>query len=401
MHVWLSIVGIGEDGFDGLPRAARRVVLAATEIHGGRRHLAMLPARVRAARVPWPQPFSVEAVLARRGHPVCVLASGDPMFHGVGAVLARHVPAAEMAVWPAPSSVALAAARMGWPLHETATVSLLSAPPVSLARHLRPGGRLLVLSAGAQTPAAVAAWLCGHGYGRSRLTVWEHLGGEREHHQVHAAQDWPADAPVAALNVIAIEAVCTDEAPALPCTSGLADAFYRHDGQLTKREVRALTLALLAPKPGELLWDVGAGAGSIGIEWMRADPACRAVAVEADAGRQAYIAHNSEQLGVPDLRIVAGRAPEALRGLPAPDAIFVGGGVTAPGVLEACWGALPAGGRLLANAVTLQAERRLLDWRAGHGGRLIRIELARAEPLGRFETWRPSLPVTVYEAVRG
>lgn len=400
MQAWLTVVGIGDDGFDGLTRPARRALFAATQVHGSERQLAMLPARVRAERRPWPKPFDVDAVLARRHQPTCVLASGDPMFYGVGAVLARSVPPAELRVLPAPSSVSLAAARLGWPLQDADVVSLVARPLAALAAQLQPGRRVFVLSADGRTPEAVARLLQARGYGDTCMTVFEHLGGDAERRVASTAREWPRDSAVAALNLIALECVADPDSPIWPLRSGLPDEAYRHDGQITKRDVRAITLARLAPKPGELLWDVGAGSGSIGIEWVRTHPDCRAIAIEADSGRQAMIADNRDALGAAGLRLVAGAAPEALEGLPAPDAVFIGGGITVSGVLETCWAALRPGGRLVANAVTLEAEHRVAQWRGLHGGRLTRLSLMDAQPLGAFETWRPALPITLYEVLK-
>ncbi|RAR59210.1 precorrin-6Y C5,15-methyltransferase (decarboxylating) [Paraburkholderia unamae] len=402
-QAWLTVVGIGDEGYAGLVRDARRALFDAAVVTGGARHLAMLPSRVRARREPWPQPFSVEALLAHRESnlPVCVLASGDPMLFGVGATLARHVTPGEMRVLPAPSSLSLAAARLGWALQDTATVSLVGRPLDALRRHLYTRSRVLALSSDGRTPAALAALLSEAGFGATRLAVFEHLGGACERRIDGRADAWQVE-EAAALNLVAFE--CTGEAPAhthgWTLTPGLPDDAYRHDGQLTKRDVRALTLARLAPAPGALLWDVGAGSGSIGIEWMRSHAACRAIAIEAHAQRQRFIEHNRAALGVPGLQLVAGRAPDALAGLATPDAVFIGGGVTAPGVLDACWAALAPGGRLVANAVTLQSEAALVAWRAQHGGTLTRIGIGEAQPLGGFDTWRQALPVTLYEAVK-
>ncbi|HXZ07080.1 MAG TPA: precorrin-6y C5,15-methyltransferase (decarboxylating) subunit CbiE, partial [Paraburkholderia sp.] len=390
-----------DDGFAGLGRTARRALLDASVVYGGERHLAMLPARLRARREPWPRPFNVAAVLAHReaANPVCVLASGDPMLFGVGATLARQLPADELRVLPAPSSLSLAAARLGWPLQDVETVSLVGRPLATVNGYLHDGTRLFVLSSDGSTPAAIAALLAARGFGPSRMTVLEHLGGESERRIDGRADSWKTGS-LAALNLIAIECVAADETRALPLTSGLPDDAWLHDGQLTKRDVRAITLARLAPKPHALLWDVGAGCGSIGIEWMRAHPSCRAIAIESHPERQRFIEHNRDALGVPALQLVAGRAPEALAGLIAPDAIFIGGGVTVPGVLDACWEALKRGGRLVANAVTLQSEATLIAWRDKHGGTLTRIALAEAQPLGGFDTWRQALPITLLECVK-
>lgn len=394
MKPWLTLVGIGEDGYPGLGKAARRALLAATHIVGAPRQLALLPPCISGERETWPSPFDLEPLLARRGEAVCVLASGDPMFYGVGASLARQVPADELQVLPAPSSVSLAAARLGWPLQEVEVVSLVGRPLATLNARLFPGVRLLVLSADGDTPAQVAEVLRARGFGASRLTLLEHLGGPEERRLDGLAESWnlPRGAD---LNLLAVECLADVDAQLLPPTCGLPDEAYRHDGQLTKRDVRAVTLARLAPLPGELLWDVGAGCGSIGIEWMRAHPACRAIAVEANEGRQAHIRHNRDALGVPGLQLVAGHAPEALAGLPAPDAIFIGGSVTVPGVLDNCWAALKPGGRLLANAVTIQSEAALVAFRERQGGELLRLNVAQAQPLGGFDTWRAALPITL------
>lgn len=396
MTPWLTVVGIGEDGYAGLGDAARQALAEASRIIGGERQLALLPEGLRARHELWPRPFSLDPVLTSRGQPVCVLASGDPMFFGVGASLARHVPASEMHILPSPSSVSLAAARLGWALQDVPVVSLVARPLAALNAQLHAGVRILVLCEDGTTPAAVARLLCERGFGASRITLLEHLGGAQERRVDGVASNWSITG-VADLNLLAIE--CQAESGRLlpAVTPGLPDDLYRHDGQLTKRDVRAMTLARLAPRPGELLWDVGAGCGSIGIEWMRSDTRCRAIAVEADPGRQAHICHNRDVLGVPALQLVAGRAPEALAGLPAPDAIFIGGGVTVPGVFEQCWAALKPGGRLLATAVTLQSEAAIVGWRSEKGGELIRLTLAQAQPLGNFDTWRSALPITLWQ----
>ncbi|MEX3786686.1 precorrin-6y C5,15-methyltransferase (decarboxylating) subunit CbiE [Paraburkholderia sp. BR14374] len=399
MPAWLTVVGIGDDGFAGLGRPARRALLGASVVYGGERHLAMLPARLAARRAAWPRPFDLAPLLAERPHAVCVLASGDPMLFGVGATLARQLPAGELRVLPAPSSLSLAAARLGWPLQDVATVSLVGRPLAALNVHLHDGARLFVLSADGRTPAALAASLDARGFGATHMTVLEHLGGELERRVDGRADQWPAG-EMAALNLIALDCRASAQAPRLPLTCGLPDDAFIHDGQLTKRDVRAITLARLAPAPGELLWDVGAGSGSIGIEWMRVHPTCRAIAIEANDARQRFIEQNRDALGVPGLQLVAGRAPDALRGLPAPHAVFIGGGVTVPDVLDTCWAQLRDGGRLVANAVTLQGEAVLAAWREQHGGTLTRIALAHAQPLGGFDTWRQALPITLLDVTK-
>ncbi|WP_077046842.1 precorrin-6y C5,15-methyltransferase (decarboxylating) subunit CbiE [Pseudomonas sp. KK4] len=399
MTPWLTVVGIGEDGFKGLGRNARHALLKASRIIGAQRQLDLLPVCIRGERQLWPSPFSLDPVLASRGQSVCVLASGDPMFFGVGASLARQLSSDDMLILPAPSSCSLAAARMGWPLQDVVTLSVVARPVAALNAQLSSGQRLLVLSNDGRSPAAIAALLRERGFGPSRLTVLEHLGGAAERRIDGIASEW-AEGAIADLNLIAIECIAEPNAPRLSRLAGLPDTAFKHDGQLTKRDVRAITLARLAPTPGELLWDVGAGSGSIGIEWMRAHPSCRALAIESDEGRQQLIEHNRDALGVPGLQLIRGRAPLALDGLEPPDAIFIGGGVTREGVLDTCWAALKPGGRLIANAVTLQSEMALMVWREQHGGELTRIHIAQAQPLGDFDTWRQALPITVLDLTK-
>lgn len=399
MSPWLTVVGIGEDGFKGMGKNARRALLGASRIFGGQRQLDLLPVCIRGERQLWPSPFSLDPVLALRGEPVCVLASGDPMFFGVGASLARQLSSDEMLILPAPSSCSLAAARMGWPLQDVVTLSVVARPIAALNAQLFSGVRLLVLSNDGKSPAAIAALLRDRGFGASRLTVLEHLGGAAERRIEGVANDWNNPA-IADLNLIAIECIAEPNMPRLSRLAGLPDSAFKHDGQLTKRDVRAITLARLAPVPGELMWDVGAGSGSIGIEWMRAHPSCRTLAIEADESRQLLIEHNRDALGVPGLQLIRGSAPQALDGLERPDAIFIGGGVTREGVLETCWAQLKPGGRLIANAVTLQSEMTLMAWREQHGGELTRIHIAQAQPLGDFDTWRQALPITLLEVTK-
>ncbi|MEN5030115.1 precorrin-6y C5,15-methyltransferase (decarboxylating) subunit CbiE [Pseudomonas sp. Ps21-P2] len=399
MSPWLTVVGIGEDGYKGLGRNARHALLQARQVFGGARQLALLPPCIQAEQRQWPSPFSLSPVLEQHGAPVCVLASGDPMLFGVGASLSKLVPFDEMRVIPAPSSYSLAAARLGWALQDVVTLSVVARPVAALNAHLQNGLRLLVLSNDGSSPAAIAAQLKERGFGPSPMIVLEHLGGSAERQIEGTAGEWNAT-DIAALNLVAIECRAQPDALRLSPLGGLPDEAFRHDGQLTKRDVRAITLARLAPVPGELLWDVGAGCGSIGIEWMRAHPTCRAIAVEADEGRQHLIEFNRDALGVPGLQLIRGRAPDALEGLEQPDAIFIGGGVTREGVLRACWQNLRSGGRLVANAVTLQSEAMLVNWREQYGGELTRIHLAHAKPLGEFDTWRQALPITLLEAIK-
>lgn len=394
MTRWLTVIGIGEDGIAGLSPAARTRIAAARVLYGGARHLALAEGIGTAERRTWPSPFErgVAEILALRGRPVCVLASGDPFLYGVGATLARAIPADEMEVLPAPSALSLAAARLGWPLQEVTVLSAHGRPIPLLRPHLHPHRRLLVLTPDETGPAAVAAYLTELGFGTAKVTVLEALGGPRERIRTTSAAGFDL-ADIAALNLVAIE---TGETTGLvlPFTPGLPDAAFDHDGQITKSEIRALTLAALAPRHGEHLWDIGAGSGSVGIEWMLADRSLTATALEADRARAARIAANAEALGVPGLTVVTGVAPGALAGLAPPDAVFIGGGGSASGVMDAAIQALKPGGRLVANAVTLEMDAVLLAHHRAYGGALRRIAIDRAEALGSMTGWQPARPVT-------
>ena len=395
---WLSVVGIGEDGLAGLSPIARSLVDRADVLVGGDRHLAMLPEDDRE-RLVWTSPLrdSLEEILRRRGQALCVLASGDPMCYGIGVTLLRRIPLAEMTLLPAPSTFSLACARLGWSLSDVEMVSLCSRPPALLHTYLYSGAKLLVLSEGKQTPAIVAKLLTQRGFGSSPMTVLERLGGAHERLVASVASTWH-EADLADLNAIAIECLADPGVMPLPRTPGLPDDAYQHDGQLTKREVRSLTLSALAPQPGELLWDVGAGCGSIAIEWMRSHPRCRAIAIEQT--RTQYIADNAAALGTPGLRIIDGKAPAALEDLPQPNAIFIGGGITADGMIETCWEALPPSGRLVANVVTIGGEQQLFHWQDKVGGTLTRIAIQRAEPIGQFLGWRSLAPITQWTVIK-
>jgi len=391
---WLAVVGIGEDGVAGLAPVGRALIETAEVLVGGVRHLGMV-SQGDAERLVWERPLdrTIEAIAQRRGRNVTGLASGDPLWYGVGVTLARCFPPAEMTIVPQPSAFSLAAARLGWPVADCATITLHGRPLDTLRLHLAPGRRILALSEDGDTPRAVAQLLTGHGWGPSRLAVLAHLGGEREAVVEEEAQGW-GERRVAALNTMAITCRSTPGVRALPLIAGLPDDAFEHDGQLTKREVRAATLAALAPLPGETLWDVGAGCGSIAIEWLRAGAGRSAVAIERVPNRAAVIARNANSLGVPELRVINGTAPEALDDLPVPEAIFAGGGIGEPGLLPLLWTRLRPGGRLVANVVTAQGEARLLDWQMSHGGVLTRIAVSRAEPVGPHHVWRSLAPVT-------
>jgi precorrin-6B C5,15-methyltransferase / cobalt-precorrin-6B C5,C15-methyltransferase len=393
---WLSIVGIGEDGVDGLSATARGLIGAAEIVFGGRRHLSLAAPFIRGAARPWPSPFdgAADEVLNHRGRQICVLASGDPFHYGVGTLLARRIDAREMIVVPAPSAFSLAAARLGWSLPHTALLSVHGRMLDLVRPHLQPGARILALTSDGEGAAALARLLAQSGFGASRLTVLEALGGPRERVRSATAAACDFDA-IDALNTIGIEVEAAPNARVIARAPGLADDLFEHDGQITKREVRAVTLSSLAPRRGELLWDIGAGAGSVAIEWMLADPLfMRAIAVEKRAERAARIRRNAAAFGVPGLEIVEDAAPAALAGLAPPDAVFIGGGTSEPGLLDAAIAALRPGGRLGVNAVTLATEALLIDRRAALGGELIRIAIARAGALGEKSGWRAAMPVT-------
>ncbi|UPG71218.1 precorrin-6y C5,15-methyltransferase (decarboxylating) subunit CbiE [Roseomonas gilardii subsp. gilardii] len=399
MARWLSIIGLGEDGVEGLSPAARTLLSGAAHVFGGRRHLALAAPLMRGAAHPWRSPLaeSWPELMALRGRPVAVLASGDPFLFGVGAILARQVPPEEFLALPAPSSLALACARLGWAMQDATTMSLCGRPLETLRPALQPGARVLVLSADAATPGAVAGFLCRHGFGSTRMHLLEALGGPRERQRSFRA-DEPLPGAIDPLNLLALEVVAGPDARVLPLAGGLPDECFGHDGQITKREIRAVTLSSLAPRQGEMLWDIGAGSGSVGIEWMLRHPANRAIGFEARPERAARAAGNAALFGVPGLRIVEGRAPEVLAGQPTPDAVFIGGGVSHPGLLGAAWEALRPGGRIVANAVTLEGESALAAALGRWGGRLIRLGVERLDRLGGMHGFRPAMTVTQWVA---
>jgi precorrin-6Y C5,15-methyltransferase (decarboxylating) len=390
---WLSIVGIGEDGIAGLSDKARALLAAADLVIGGERHLAMVAALGKPT-LPWRVPFaaSLPEVLAQRGRNVVVLCSGDPFWHGAGSVLADHLAPSEWTALPAPSTFAWAASRLGWRLEDTITLGLHAQPIAMLRPHLRPGARLIVLVRDGPAVAQIASYLATLGFGRSAITVLEALGGPRERLRRTTAADY-AFSDVTAPVALGIDVAARPDAAIMPRASGLPDALFQTDGQLTKRAIRAVTLSSLAPCGGELLWDIGAGSGSIGIEWLLAARSNRAIGIEARPDRLATARANADALGVPQLDLRLGQAPEALADLPTPDAVFVGGGASRPGVLDAAWQALPPGGRLVVNAVTLETEALLIAWHGRHGGELLRLGVERAAPVGGLTAWRAAIPV--------
>lgn len=391
----ITVVGIGADGWAGLSGEARAAVVAADVLVGGERQLELLPAEARGERRAWPPRLVAlvdELPALAAGREVVVVASGDPLLHGVGATIVRRLGAEGVRVIPAISSVSLACARLRWPQADVELVSATSRVPEVVAPALQPGRLLVVLGFGARTAAQVAHVARERGFGASRLVVLEQLGGPAERVEESTAQAW-GDRDAAPLHLVALEV--RGDGPLLGRAPGLPDEAYEHDGQITKRDVRAVTLAALVPVAGQLLWDVGAGSGSIAIEWLRAAPGSRAVAIERDAGRAERIERNALALGVPSLRVVRGAAPDALDELDeAPDAIFVGGGLSGFGLLARCLRALAPGGRLVANVVTVEGEEVLARAHADHGGRLTRIAVQHAEPVGRLTGWRPAMTVT-------
>ncbi|MEL7525743.1 MAG: precorrin-6y C5,15-methyltransferase (decarboxylating) subunit CbiE [Pseudomonadota bacterium] len=388
---WLTLIGIGEDGV--LAPGGRDALNSADIVYGGARHLALagdLPAEKRA----WPSPFAdvFGALEDLRSRPVAVLATGDPMWFGIGSTLVQRFDPQELTVLPSLSAFQLAASRMAWPLQDCECLSVHGRPVDLLRSALYPGARLLVLTSGSETPQQVADLLADEGYGRSRMTVHEHLGGAQERRTSGTAEDWSGE--VAALHTLALD-VSADPGTRLRArVPGLSDDAFRHDGKMTKQDIRAVTLAELKPHPGALLWDIGAGCGSVAIEWLRAANRTRAIGLEPHADRRKMAADNATALGVPHLELINATAPEGLDGLARPDAIFIGGGLTVPGIIERSLEALSAGGRLVANAVTLESEAVLLAAFHKHGGSLKRLSVHRASPVGGLTGWRPLMPVT-------
>ena len=381
--------------------AAREAVAEAAVVYGGRRHLRLVESLIRGRAVPWPSPIrdAIPEIAALRGSSVVVLASGDPFHYGIGSVLAESIAADEMAVFPAPSSVALAAGRLGWAVQDAEIVSLCGPPPATLLPHLQPNRRVMVLSADGKTPETVARLLAENGFGTSRMIVLEALGGPNERVRECRADEF-ALTDIARLNLMAIAVEAAPEARIVPAGAGLADSLFETDGMLTKREIRAVTLSSLAPRAGELLWDIGTGSGSVAIEWLLAHPANRAVGIERREDRADLACRNAAALGVPRLDVIVGEAPGALSGLPAPDAVFVGGGTATGGLLGAAWGALPPGGRLVANSVTLDSDQILSAFVKENGATMTRLSVERLDRIGGLQGFRPAMTVTQLRAVK-
>ena len=400
MSGWLTVIGLGEDGPDALAPAARALIDRAEVLIGGERHLAMIPDG-SARRLTWRRPLSetMDDIRAASGQRVVVLATGDPFCFGIGTTLRRAFPDEEIVTIPAPSAFSLVRARLGWSADETVGVTLHGRPLETIRAYLAPGQRLLVLSHDGATPAAVAAQLTAVGYGASTLTVFAHMGGPDEACVTARAERW-GETQVPDLNTIAVECRAEGKLKRFRGAPGLPDRAFENDGQLTKREIRVQTLSALDPRPGALLWDVGAGSGSVAIEWLLSERTTDAIAIERDPDRIARIARNAASLGVPRLQVQQGEAPETLELLPEPDAVFIGGGLTVGGLIETCWSRLAPGGTLVANAVTLAGEAVLADWCARHEGFMARLAVSRARPVGRHLAWRPLMPVTQLTLVK-
>jgi precorrin-6Y C5,15-methyltransferase (decarboxylating) len=399
MNRWLSLIGMGEDGFDGLSAAARTLITNADIVIGSRRLLNLLPP-LKAAFHDWPSPFDpmIDRIKGWKGKRIVILATGDPMNYGVGALLAPQF-GGELAILPNPSAFSLAAARLGWSLPEVETISLHGRDTALLEPALAPGAKVLALADGDGTVRAVADRLVRRSYGNSKVTVLEHMGGREERNVSFRANEIGTER-FSDLCTIAIECTAQAGAGLLARVPGLPDEAFVHDGQLTKRDVRAITVSALSPFPGALLWDIGAGCGSISIEWMRAARNTGAIALEQDEKRRQMISNNATALGTPGLKIVAGRAPEALIGQPAPHAVFLGGSVSDRAVFDGAWSGLQSGGRFVANAVTLEGEAALIDYCRQFGGELIRIDISLLAPMGAKHALRPQLPVHQWRAIK-
>jgi precorrin-6Y C5,15-methyltransferase (decarboxylating) len=394
----LHIVGIGEDGFDGLTPATRAVVEAAEVIIGGDRHH-RLSESVKAERVAWPHPFDalIDTLKGMTGRRVVVLATGDPLWFSIGARIGRAIPPAEIVYHPQISAFQLAAARMGWSMADIETLTVHGRPVEQMIAFIQPDQRLLILTTGSETPAQIARFLTERGFGKSLMTVLAAMGGKDEMRFEGLAENWSHTVPP--FNTLAVDCIAAPDAALLPRVPGLADDLFQHDGTMTKQEVRAVTLAKLMPMRGALLWDIGTGCGSVAVEWMRAARYARAVGIEPRADRRAMAAANALALGTPKLELIEGEAPSALVGLDSPDAIFIGGGLT-PEVFDAAWAALKPLGRLVANAVTLESEAVLMDLHARYGGQLVKLAVNRAEAVGKYRGWRALMPVTQWSLVK-
>ncbi|WP_271301081.1 precorrin-6y C5,15-methyltransferase (decarboxylating) subunit CbiE [Sphingomonas sp. CV7422] len=392
---WLTIVGIGEDGPAGLSAASREALARAEWVTGAARHLALLPDLACETAV-WPVPFDdgIAPLLAQRGRRVVMLASGDPFWFGAGSTVTRHLGRHEWTAHPAPSTFGLAAARLGWSIDAVACVGLHAAPFERLRPKLATGVRAIVLVRDGAAVGALARYLLDQGFGDSRLWILEALGGLHERVRETTAATM-AFADIA--HPVAVGIAVDGSGAVLATASGRPDRWFAHDGQITKRPVRALTLSALAPRPFETLWDIGTGSGSIAIEWLLSHPTTQAIAFEADPARAARARSNAATLGADRLRIVEAHAPEGLADHPGPDAVFIGGGLS-EALLDWLWTHLAPGTRIVANAVTLESEATLAAWHRAKGGDLLRIELSDAAPIGSRRGWRAHYPIVQWSA---
>jgi precorrin-6Y C5,15-methyltransferase (decarboxylating) len=400
MKPWLTIIGIGEDGWEGLSAKARVAIEQAENIIGSSRTLAKLPAS-KTKQHEWPQPFSavIDQVTPMRGQPTVMLATGDPMNYGAARKILSFIPKEEVTIIPHLSAFSLAAARIGWSIPDCDCFTIHGRPAANLEAFIQPDARLLVLTEDETSIAEACRRLVARGFGTSEVTVLENLGGAAEVVTTFPANKMPAR-DWSPLNTLAIHCKASPSAKIWSRVAGLPDDVFVHDGQITKREVRAATLAALAPAPDQLLWDIGAGCGSVAIEWMRSTRGCEAIAIEQDDSRRKMIAVNADQLGTPRLKIAAGEAPDALKGLPRPNAVFIGGGVGVPGVFETAWQALRPGGRMVANVVSLEGEMHLYDLQEKHGGELVRIAISKLEPIGKYRALKPKMPVVQWQVIK-
>ena len=395
---WLHVVGIGEDGMTGLQPATRAVIEAAEVIVGGDRHHTLAP-NVKAERIKWPSPFDalIDLLHSMKGRRVVVLATGDPLWFSVGARIGRAIDPAEITYLPQLSAFQLASARMGWSLADVETLTVHGRPVEQMIAFIQPLARLLILTTGSETPGQIAKFLTDRGFGRSPMTVLSEMGGANEARFDGVAESWDHEVP--AFNTLAVDCVADPQAALLPRVPGLADDLFTHDGTMTKQEVRAVTLAKLMPMRGALLWDIGTGCGSVAVEWMRGARYARAIGIEPRADRRAMAAENALALGAPRLELIDGMVPAALTGLEAPDAVFNGGGLRQD-VFAAAWRALRPLGRRVCNAVTLESEAVLLALHKANGGELVKLSVARADPVGGLTGWRPMMPVTQWSLVK-
>jgi precorrin-6B C5,15-methyltransferase / cobalt-precorrin-6B C5,C15-methyltransferase len=393
MTPWLNIIGIGEDGWDGLSAKSHHAIQTAQHIVGSTRTLAMLPS-THAKHHEWPQPFSavVDQLKPLQGEATVILATGDPMNYGVARKLLEFIPKSEVTITPHLSAFSLAASRLGWSLPDCDCFTIHGRPAANLEVYIQPDARLLILTQDETSIVEVARRLTARGFENSEITVLENLNGDKERITTFSAHAVPT-VTWSPLNTIAIHCKASSHAKIWSRVAGLPDDAFEHDGKITKREVRAATLSALAPCPDQLLWDVGAGSGSIGIEWMRSTRGCEAIAIEPLADRRAMIATNADQLGTPRLKIIGGTAPEALQNLPKPDAVFIGGGIDHDGVFESCWAALKSRGNLVANAVTLEGDRKLITLQEHHGGDLVRMDVSTLTHVGDLRALRPRMSV--------